>query len=76
MSRSGVSIYARLALGCVTPALLAVCATPTRAAAADVPPTCTPIVARVVYARRRRNTPRGAPGLGPGDAPGYTHVPG
>ncbi len=48
MSRSGVSIYARLALGCVTPALLAVCATPTRATAADVPPACTPIVARIV----------------------------
>ncbi len=35
-------------LRCVTPALLVVCATPARATAADVPPLCTPTVARIV----------------------------
>ncbi len=47
MLRSGVSNGSRLLLGCVLPALV-LCATPTRATAADVPPACTPTVARIV----------------------------
>ena len=48
MLRSGASMFARLALGCVTPAFLVVCVAPTQATAADAPPACTPIVARIV----------------------------
>ncbi|HTS53169.1 MAG TPA: FecR domain-containing protein [Burkholderiales bacterium] len=48
MLRSGVSSASRLALGCVVPALVVLCATSTRATAVEPPPTCTPVVARIV----------------------------
>ncbi len=47
MLRSGVLSCLHLLLGGIVPALL-LCATPTRATAADVPPACTPTVARIV----------------------------
>ncbi len=47
MFSSGVANGSHLLVGCLVPALV-LCATPTRALAADVPPACTPIVARIV----------------------------
>ena len=47
MLRSGVASYSHLLLGCVVPALL-LYAMPMRVTAADVPPACTPTVARIV----------------------------